>query len=491
MDTKKKSIKMNAILSMINSILTMGFSLITYPYATRVLLAENLGKVNYANSIVSYFVLIAVLGFSTYAIREGSRIRENKKKVNEFCSEIFSLNLYTVVIAYSFLLLAVFKISKLSPYTGLIMLQSITIFSTWISANWINVIYEDYLSITIRSIAIRIISIILLFILVKAPEDYYTYAAITVVSTLVVDMMNFIYVRRYANLRVVKKLNAKKHMPPVLVFFSNSLAVNIYLNSDTTMIGWIKGNADVGYYSIAVRIYTAIRSVIAAIYSTAIPRMSLYATKIDKNDFRRLLNRIINIVVFISIPSTVALFMSAEEVVKIIAGNSFEEAVAPLRVLSLAFFFAVLGGILAYCVCIPLKKERQVLIATIISAFENITLNIVLIPLYGISGAAITTLIAEMTVAIVLFFNLGNRRKNIFDYRNIGINFLKTLVGTIPIIAIKLVVDKFTYMHWMKSLIIYYTVSIICFFIIEALIKNECCTDIILSVTKKIRRKII
>ena len=71
MKSKMPSIKVNAILNSIRSIMTIIFPMITYPYVTRVLLAKNLGKVNFASSTMSYFSLLAVLGLTSYAGREG------------------------------------------------------------------------------------------------------------------------------------------------------------------------------------------------------------------------------------------------------------------------------------------------------------------------------------------------------------------------------------------------------------------------------------
>lgn len=476
MNSKRKSLKMNALLSMINSILTMGFSLLTYPYVARVLQADNLGKVNYANSIVSYFSLIALLGFSTYAIREGSRLRENSEKANIFCNEIFTLNFGTVLVAYILLIVTVITVSKLQPFVGLILLQSISIFSAWISSDWVNAIYEDYFSITIRSIAIRLISLIFLFLLVKNTNDYYIYAAILVCSTLIADFINFIYIRKYVKVKLVRGTNIQKHLPPVLVFFSNSIAVNIYLNSDITMLGWICGSTAVGYYSAAVRIYSAIKSIIAAVYNTAVPRMSLYANYENKAEFKNLFNKIVNAIIFITLPATIMLFCTSEEIVYIIAGKAFYLASKPLKVLALAFLFAVLGGALAYCVCVPLKMEKNVLYATVIAAIENIGLNIVFIPLYGITGTAITTLLAEITVFTVLCFSIM-KKKVMLKFNDIIKNSLKSLVGTIIIGFSKCLVNKIIYEHWIIKLFSFYVLAFAVYLGIERLLKNSCCEE--------------
>lgn len=485
MNMKNKSLKINALLSIINSFLTMGFSLLTYPYVARVLQADNLGKVNYANSIVSYFTLIATLGFSTYAVREGSRFRENNEKINRFSSEIFTLNLCTVVIAYVLLIISIFMVSKLKPFMGLVLLQSITIFSTWISLNWINVIYEDYLSITLRSIAIRVISFILLFLLVKDSNDYYIYESIIVLSTLVVDLLNHIYIHKYIKVKIVKHINYKKHLLPVMVFFSNTIAVNIYLNSDITMLGWISGSNAVGYYSVAVRVYSAIKTIVATVYNTAIPRMSLYANYDDKTNFNELLNQIINIIIFITIPATVMLFATSKYIIYIIAGKSFEIASQPLKILSLAFLFAVLGGALAYCVYVPLKMEKNILYATLIAAIENVILNVVLIPSYGISGTAIATLLAEFTVFVILSISILKQNKEIFDMRNIIINLVKTGIGVLLIIITKYFIGILLLDNWIIEMFLFYIFASVIFIISELVLKNDSCIIILGKLLKK------
>lgn len=64
---EQRSIQKNAIYNIIKSAAAVIFPLITFPYATRMPLADGVGKVNFAQSIVSYFSLISSLGLATYA----------------------------------------------------------------------------------------------------------------------------------------------------------------------------------------------------------------------------------------------------------------------------------------------------------------------------------------------------------------------------------------------------------------------------------------
>ena len=71
MDNK---VRKNSIYSLLKAFSQVVFPLITFPYISRVLHAENVGKVNFANSIISYVSLASSLGITTYAERECSKI---------------------------------------------------------------------------------------------------------------------------------------------------------------------------------------------------------------------------------------------------------------------------------------------------------------------------------------------------------------------------------------------------------------------------------
>lgn len=86
---KEKSIKINAVLNVMKTVLSLVFPLITFPYITRVLQVNAIGKYDFSVSVISYFSLIAALGITTYAVREGTKYRGDQEKMNQFASEIF------------------------------------------------------------------------------------------------------------------------------------------------------------------------------------------------------------------------------------------------------------------------------------------------------------------------------------------------------------------------------------------------------------------
>ena len=251
---KEKSIKINAVLNVIKTISSIIFPLITFPYISRVLMPDNVGKVNFGSSFVSYFSLIASLGITTYAIRECSAKRKNKEKLSRTASQIFSINVITTIIAYVSMAIILLLFRNLDSYRTLIIIQSTAILFATLGCDWLNSAMEDFAFITVRTIAFQIISLVLMFAFVRKPSDYITYAAITVLSSSGANIINIFYRKKYCTVRFVRQMNLKRHFKPILLLFVMLLVQTIFNSADVTMLGLMKGDYEVGLYSIAVKI---------------------------------------------------------------------------------------------------------------------------------------------------------------------------------------------------------------------------------------------
>lgn len=170
----KKTVVSNGILNGIKQSSQVLFSLITIPYITRVLGVERYGTINYSNSVVSYFVLLAALGINTYAVREGSIRRRNKFKISEFASEMFSINIISTLIAYLLLFITI-SINRFAPYREIMLIQSLVIIFNTVGMDWVNVVLN------------------LFFI---SRFNYLGASITTVFSELIVAIMGFLYAKK-------------------------------------------------------------------------------------------------------------------------------------------------------------------------------------------------------------------------------------------------------------------------------------------------------
>lgn len=464
---KVKSLKKNAVLNMIKQGCSIVFPFVTFPYISRTLGDTGFGKYNFSFSIVTYFSYIAALGISTYAVREGAKIRDNKKKINQFCSEIYSINIISMIIAYILLMAFLVSNKKVNNYFVYIVILSIAILIDTIGTDWVNSIFEDFTYITIRYIIFQIIALILLFVLVHDKQDVVVYCWISLLAGHGGNLVNLFYIRKRVRIEFIFHMNLKKHIMPLLILFVNSLAVIIYVNADITMLGFYYNDSIVGIYSFASRIYNILKNLINAIVIVSLPRIA-YVNLNQKNKIKNYMTKIFSGITYIMLPMVTGMFCMSKQIIRLVGGKGYLNGNESLRVLSVAILFAIYASIFSNCVLIVNKQEKKCLIATIISAIVNIILNLILLPKYGIIAAAMTTLIAEFfNFAIQFGFSQKYYKSNLKNLKE----QMACIVGSLYIIVVCSIVNHITYS--MLGVIIAILISGIGYLLITIIMKNS------------------
>lgn len=406
---KEKSVGKNAALNMFKTVVTLIFPLLTFPYISRVLQVENLGKVNFANSIVNYFVLFATLGVKTYGIREGATVRNDREKFQKFFSQVFTITVVSTIVSLVVLGAVCFLTPSLETYRLLILVLSVSVILPTIGCEWICSAYEDYGYITLRSVLVQMISFGLIFTLIHKPEDYYIYALILVFSSQGSNLFNLFYVRKYIQFRITGRPDASTHLRPMLTLFASNLATSIYVSSATTVLGLFCGDYYTGVYSSAAKLYSVIKNLVSAIVIVSIPRFSYYYNNNKKDEYMKLLNQISNTLVLLVIPAAVGVFLLSEDIILLISGASYIEAASALSILAIAVIFVGASWIMSQCILIPMKMEKIVLETTIATALLNVGLNCILVGRWQHNAAAFTALVSEATVALIYYISIRKK----------------------------------------------------------------------------------
>jgi O-antigen/teichoic acid export membrane protein len=469
---KKKSLGLNAFFNSLRSILNLLFPLITFPYVSRVLSVNGMGIYNFSNIYVNYFLLIAGLGVATYAVREGAKYRDNKDKISEFSSQVFTINIYSTIIAYVLLLGSLLIFKNLHNYVSCILIFGLQIIFTTIGTEWIYTIYEDYSYITIRSILFKILSIVLLFVLIKKPEDYLWYAAITVFASVGSNILNYIHAKKFCDIKLVKDPNWKYHLKPILIIFASSVAVTLYVSSDTTILGLLKNDYAVGIYSISVKIYQMAGGLLSAMLMVTIPRLAMLFGKKRFKEFNNVLSEVLEILSMLVLPLSIGLIMLSEDIILIIAGNKYLPSVNSLRIISWGIIFSNFAMIFSDCVLIPAKREAKVLKNTVITGIINIVLNFILIPFMSYDGTSLSTVVAEFTVMAMNGYSCRDIIKPVIFKKDTLKNLLDSIIGCIGIVVICLLCDIGFKSLWLKT-IFSVVLSVIMYGAILILLKNK------------------
>lgn len=434
---KQKSLKSNFIM---NAILTMSqfiFPLITFPYVSRILLPEGTGKVSFATSVVSYFVMFAQLGIPTYGIRACAKIRDDREKLTRTVQELFAINLTISLIAYAALLAAIAFVPRLQQDKALFLIAGSTILFNAIGMEWLYKALEQYTYITVRSIIFKSIAIIAMFLMVHEQSDYVVYGGISILASSASNVFNFFHVHRYIDMRPVGHYNFKKHLKAVIIFFAMSCATTIYTHLDTVMLGFIRTDADVGYYNAAVKIKTILVSIVTSLGVVLLPRASYYVEHHMMDEFYRITKKAINFVFIIATPMMVYFMLFAKEGVFFLSGDAYAGAIVPMQVIMPTLLFIGLTNIMGIQMLVPLGKEKKVLYSEIAGMIVDVILNALLIPKMASTGAAIGTLAAEMTVFIVQYAALRNVVREAYRQVNYIAIFGSVLAGGLFAFLIK------------------------------------------------------
>lgn len=480
----EKNINKNAIYNLLKSCCQIVFPLITFPYISRVLLTENVGRINYSNSIVSYINLIAALGINTYAVRECARVRDEKKELDKTASELYSINIITTVVAYMVLAIVLIVVNKLADYRYLIGLLSASVLFTTLGADWINTAMEDFKYITVRTFAFQLFALIGMFLFVHKPDDYYKYALITVLSSSGGNIVNMFYRKRYCKTRFTFETNWRKHMKPILLLFAMLLSQTIFVNSDTTILGYIRGDHEVGLYSTSVKIYNLVNTMVASVAMVVMPQMSNAYVQRNYKEMNRLFNYAAQFIVVLGLPCVVGINMICPELIRVIAGEKYLGATTSLHILSVALAFSLIGGLIGNVFLLPCMKEDVSLRSCIYAAIINIVLNIILIPKYGLNAAALTTAVSQF-VAMIYSLRYIDRHIKIDNWKDL---LLGPIWGSILIICVCVLVS-FLFDNWFVRFGVAVALSVIIYIMSLIMVKNTFAVSMMQSIYNKVKRK--
>lgn len=480
---KKKSMGINAMLSAFKTALGVAFPLITFPYVSRILGVDSIGKYNFSYSVVNYAALFAALGVHTYAVRECAKVRENREKMNKMASEIFSINLVATIVAYVVLFILCAKIPKFEINRTLIYVLSLEIVFTTVGCEWVYPVYEDYLYITLRTLGVYILSMTLLFILVHTEQDLFKYASVSAISVCGANIVNLIGRKKYCSIRPTFELNLKQHFSPLMAIFMNTVTTTIYVNSDVLILGLMTTDTYVGLYSVAVRIYTIIKRILAAVITVSIPRLSKYWGEGNQEKMKEICHNIFNSLLILVVPTMVGLFSMSKQIVLLISGSAFRQSQVSLAILSIALLFSLFSWFFTSCILIPSKNEKKVLQGTVAAASVNILFNIILIPFFQERAAAFTTCLAE---AVALTFGYM-RSRNILKIKVNRKDLISVLAGCLAIVAVSLITNYFIGNQTVKALAIAIPVSVFCYGFVLLVAKNSFAINMIRIVIKRLR----
>lgn len=394
----KKSIKVNYLYNLIYQVFTLVTPLITAPYLARVLGADGIGLYSYTESVASYFLLFAALGISTYGQREIAYTQDDRTERSKVFWETKILN----IVAGAVVLAVYYPFALQQKNTALYFVFSLNIIASMIDVSWLFQGLEEFGKITLRNMTAKIINIAFVFLFVKTKSDVLLYALGGLGIYLLGNVWMWFGISKYIDKPDWKAMQPFKRLPGVLSLFLPTIAMQIYTVLDKTMIGVItQSNVENGYYEQAIRLSKMVLTVVTALGTVMIPRIGYHFERKETEQVRQYMYRGYQFVWFLGIPLCFGVSGVASSMVPWFYGEGYEKVVPLLQILSWLILMIGISNVTGIQYMVPTKRQNLFTLTVIIGAAVNFVLNAVLIPRFASIGAAVASVVAEMTIAVV------------------------------------------------------------------------------------------
>lgn len=433
MSNIKKNVFYSTFLTTANYI----FPLITYPYVSRVLGVTNIGICNFVDSIINYYSLFAMMGMTTVAIREISSAKGDKNQLSSSFSSLLTLNLITTLIMIVALVVTTIFVPRLYENKELMFVGAFKLLFNTLLIEWLYKGLENFKYITIRSIIVRSVYVALVFLFIHKADDYLLYFILTTLITILNGAINFLHSRHFVKFSF-HGLSFAPFLKSFFVLGVYSLLTSMYTTFNTAYLGFVGGNEQVGYYTTATKLHHILLGVFTAFTGVMLPRMTSLLSEGKREDFNIYFNKSIDVVFSFAFPIICLSVVFADQIVRLISGAGYENAIPCMQIIMPLIFIIGYDQILTIQILLPLKRDKDVLIISVIGAIVGVSANLILVPLYKSIGSSFVWLISEIIVLVLAQYFAMKQTGLHFRYKH----FIKYILSAIPILVFLVVLHK-------------------------------------------------
>lgn len=431
------SLKKNYFYNIFYRLLLIFIPFFTVPYISRVLGSNNVGAYSFTYSIVSYFMVLAMLGVSNYGVREIAKCQDNKKAISKTFFSIYALQFISSLIML--VLYSLYVIFLSGEYQSLALAQTICLVSVFFDFSWFFFGKEEFKLVVIGNGLIKLSSLVAIFIFIKDDSDLLIYTLIVALGTLLSHLVLLPSLKKQIYLIKPSFIDIKKHIKPCLMLFIPVISVSLYNIMDKTMLGIMTNMDEVGYYSQAEKLIQVPITLITALSAVMMPRISNLVAKSNSRKIMDYLGRAVFFMSYLTIPVSLGLIIIAPTFVPIFLGPGYNKSSLILALLSVVIVFKSLGSILRSQYMTPHNMDREYAIVTIMGAIINLGLNAILIPHIQSIGACIGTIVTEFAVLVYMSFILRKKLPILQYIKTISRNLWKGTVMFILVFILRLI----------------------------------------------------
>lgn len=479
-----KSLAKNYIYNFILTTSNIIFPLITAPYLSSILGATNIGKVNYATSIINWFIIFASFGIPRYGIREIARNRDDRKKLSSSFWNLILIQVILSSIALCIYIVIILNSPLFKEEITLYLIMVTMILLNIFSIDWFYQGIEEYRYITIRNILFKVISIILIFAIIRDREDYLVYALLNIFALGFNNILNYLNSKKYVDNKIYE-FKIFYYLKELKVYFFTTLIMAFYTSLDQIFIGAISPK-DLAYYLRSKTVSGIGLNVVNSIITIFVPRTA-YLVANNYSEYKSVVKSSINYIYILAIPGAIGTFVLAKEVMLLLGGVEFLPAASSLQIMSILIIVISIGGWQVNQILLPNKQEKLTFYIQCGGAALSVILNLILIPKLSYRGAAISWVACETILMITEYIFIRYKLKDI-EIKYINKSLIKYIIASlfmlISILIIKTFIESYILIIFLSI-----TISPIFYFIIIIILKDSLGTEILNEVIKRVKNK--
>lgn len=388
----------------------MVISLFVGTITARYLGPSNYGLIGYAGSYSAFFMAFCTLGINSLLVKE---LVQNPKQEGEILGTALLLRIISSICSVFIIFCIVSVVDAGEKTTVLVVLlcNISTIFNAFEIFNfWFQSKLKSKVTAIVSLIAYIVTAIYKIILLILGKSVLWLAFATSVDYICVAVLLCLVYFKSGGSGLNFSAGYAKRLLSQSYHFILSSIMVAVYANTDKLMLKHMISQSEVGYYSTATTVSTMWCFIISAIIDSMVPSIVETYGKDEKLFVKRNI-QLYCIVFYFAMFVSFVITVFAPLIIRILYGQAYLPSINPLRIVTWYTAFSYLGvSRNAWLVC----KNRQQYLKYIyfLAMLANVALNLILIPIWGASGAALASLVSQILTSIILPFCIKDLREN-------------------------------------------------------------------------------
>lgn len=363
-------------------------------YAARLLGTEDYGIFSYALSLAALFSLLADVGMTAILTREVSKSPEllEKNLSAAFVVKLIFISISMILVGVVGPMLSTIKAAApLLPLAALLIaFDALREFGFSVTRAKEKMEVEAGINI-VTGVGITVLGFVALFISRTAYSLMIGYITGSGLGFILAFLLLSKHLRHFWNsfsLDLAKNI-LKEALPFALLGLLGALTVN----TDTLMIGWLKGASDVGLYSAALRIVLLIYLIPTLLAAATFPLLSKLARRDDAR-VRSIMEKIIPMSLLMAMPIALGGAILAQPIIHLLFGPLYVQTALTFAVLLSTVLINFPAAIINNSI-FSYNRQRILIVAMLIGGVGNVIFDYLFIPHFGILGSSFATVISQ------------------------------------------------------------------------------------------------